>query len=107
MPAMAAVLFLSLPPLALARGGSDEFKPLNLVLFLLVGLAAGWLAGLLMKGRGFGILGNMVIGVVGAVIGGFLFSLAGLKAAGLGGAFVMSVVGAVILLGIAGYISRR
>jgi uncharacterized membrane protein YeaQ/YmgE (transglycosylase-associated protein family) len=48
--------------------------------FLLIGAVAGWLAGQIMKGRGFGLLGNVVVGVVGAVIGGYLFSLFGLAA---------------------------
>src|SRR5687767_13563636 len=49
----------------------------SLVVFLLIGLAAGWLAGWLTKGRGFGWVGNLVIGVLGALVGGFLFRLLG------------------------------
>ena len=48
---------------------------MNIIWFLLIGLVAGWLAGQLMKGRGFGIVGNMIVGVVGAVLGGFLFGM--------------------------------
>jgi uncharacterized membrane protein YeaQ/YmgE (transglycosylase-associated protein family) len=43
--------------------------------FLLIGLAAGWLAGQLTKGGGFGLVGDLVVGVVGALLGGFLFGL--------------------------------
>jgi uncharacterized membrane protein YeaQ/YmgE (transglycosylase-associated protein family) len=50
--------------------------------FILIGLAAGWLAGQLMKGGGFGIVGDIVVGVVGALLGGFLFSLLGVSAGG-------------------------
>ncbi len=71
---------------------------LNLVLFLLIGLAAGWLAGRIMKGRGFGPLGDLVLGVVGAYLGGWLFSLVGITAGGLVGMLVMAVVGAILLL---------
>jgi uncharacterized membrane protein YeaQ/YmgE (transglycosylase-associated protein family) len=44
------------------------------VWFIVVGLVAGWLAGLLMKGGGFGVIGDIVVGVLGALLGGFLFS---------------------------------
>ena len=45
----------------------------GLIIFLIIGAVAGWLAGTLMKGGGFGLIGNVVVGVIGAVIGGFLF----------------------------------
>ncbi len=45
---------------------------MGIISWLLVGMVAGWLAGLVMKGRGFGLIGNMVIGVVGALVGGWL-----------------------------------
>ena len=47
----------------------------GLIAFLIIGAIAGWLAGILMKGGGFGLLGNMVVGVIGAFIGGWVFSL--------------------------------
>jgi len=47
----------------------------GLVIFLAIGAVAGWLAGTLMKGGGFGLLGNIVIGIIGAVVGGFVFRL--------------------------------
>ena len=71
---------------------------LDLIYFLLIGLAAGWLAGKLMKGHSFGILGNLVVGVVGAILGGFLFGLLGLLAVGLLGSLVSATVGALVLL---------
>ena len=55
----------------------------SLLVFLLIGAIAGWLAGQLMKGRGFGLVGNILVGIVGAVIGGFVFGLLGLSATGL------------------------
>ena len=78
----------------------------SLVIFLAIGAVAGWLAGLIMKGGGLGLIGNMVIGVVGAVIGGFLFSALGLSASGLIGSIITATVGAVVLLFIIGVIKR-
>lgn len=71
---------------------------LDLFLFLLIGLAAGWLAGRIMKTGQFGLVGDLVVGVVGAIIGGWLFSLIGLKAAGIVGSLVIALVGAIVLL---------
>lgn len=71
---------------------------MNIVYFLLIGVAAGWLAGQFVKGGGFGLVGNMVLGVVGAVIGGVLFGMLGLTSAGLLGSLVSATVGAVLLL---------
>ena len=71
---------------------------LDLIYFLLIGLAAGWLAGKFMKGRSYGILGNLVVGVVGAILGGFLFRLVGLLPIGLLGSLISATVGATLLL---------
>ena len=49
----------------------------GLVIFLLIGAVAGWLAGVIMKGGGFGVIGNIVVGVIGSLIGGWLFGLLG------------------------------
>lgn len=65
---------------------------------LLVGLIAGWLAGLLMKGQGFGLFGNIAMGIVGAAIGGILFRMVGLAATGTIGRIVSATVGAVFVL---------
>lgn len=77
-----------------------------LIWMLVIGAIAGWLAGLVMKGRGFGILGNIVIGIVGAVIGGFLFNALGIAFWGLLGTLLVAFIGAVILLFIVGLIKR-
>jgi uncharacterized membrane protein YeaQ/YmgE (transglycosylase-associated protein family) len=71
---------------------------MHLVWFLLIGLVAGWLAGKLTRGAGFGVLGDIVIGVIGAFIGGFLFSLLGIGAAGTIGSLVVATIGAVVLV---------
>ena len=71
---------------------------MQLIWFLLIGLAAGWLAGQIMKGGSFGLVGNLVVGVIGAVLGGLLFGLLGLTATGIWGSLVTATVGAVVLL---------
>lgn len=78
----------------------------NLVYFLVIGLVAGWLAGQIMKGRGFGVLGNIVVGVVGAFLGGFLFSAVGLASYGLIGSIITATVGAVVLLFVVGQLKK-
>jgi len=66
---------------------------------LLIGLVAGWLAGQLVKGGGFGIVGDIVVGVLGALLGGFLFSQLEISTgAGLLGRIVVATIGAVILI---------
>jgi uncharacterized membrane protein YeaQ/YmgE (transglycosylase-associated protein family) len=81
---------------------------MHLIWFLIIGAAAGWLAGQVMKGRGFGVLGNIVVGVIGGLLGGFLFRLVGLSAGGgLVGSLITAFVGAVVLLWIAGLLKKR
>jgi uncharacterized membrane protein YeaQ/YmgE (transglycosylase-associated protein family) len=79
---------------------------MHIIWFLIIGAIAGWLAGKIMKGKGFGLLGNLVIGIVGAFIGGFLFRLVGLAAYGLFGSLIMALVGAIVLLWIVGLIKK-
>ena len=74
--------------------------------FIGIGLIAGWVGGLLMKGRRFGTRVNMIVGLIGAVFGGWLFDLLGLTAYGFTGALVMAVVGAVALLAFVGVVKR-
>jgi len=78
----------------------------SILMVLIVGAIAGWLAGKLMKGRGFGAIGNIVIGIIGAVIGNFLFGLLGVSAGGLIGSIIMATVGALILLYVVNAINR-
>jgi uncharacterized membrane protein YeaQ/YmgE (transglycosylase-associated protein family) len=82
-------------------------EPTSLIAFLLIGAVAGWLAGLLMRGGGFGLLGNIVVGIIGAFVGGFLFGLVGVSAgSGLIGSLITAVVGAAILLFIVGLFKK-
>jgi uncharacterized membrane protein YeaQ/YmgE (transglycosylase-associated protein family) len=76
------------------------------VWFLVIGVIAGWLAGMIMKGRGFGLVGNMIVGVLGAVIGGWVFGAIGLVAYGTLGSLIMALIGAVVLLGLISLIKR-
>jgi uncharacterized membrane protein YeaQ/YmgE (transglycosylase-associated protein family) len=72
---------------------------MNVIWFCLIGIVAGWLAGRLMRGGGFGLLGDLVIGVLGAVIGGYVFGLLGVGlGGGLIGSLVTATIGAMILL---------
>lgn len=72
---------------------------MNLLWFLVVGIVAGWLAGVLVKGGGFGLVGDLVLGIIGAVIGGWLFGVLGASAGGgFVGSIVVSTIGAVVLL---------
>ena len=72
---------------------------MGLILFMLIGLAAGWLAGQVVKGGGYGVVGDIVVGVIGALIGGLLFQRSGVFAgSGLIGSLVVATIGAIILL---------
>ena len=72
---------------------------MDIVIFLLVGLLAGCFAGSIMKFKGIGLIGNMVIGIIGAFLGGYLFDLVGFFfIAGLLGSIIKATIGAIILL---------
>jgi uncharacterized membrane protein YeaQ/YmgE (transglycosylase-associated protein family) len=69
------------------------------VWFAVIGLVAGWLAGMLVKGGGFGLIGDLVVGVLGALLGGFLFGALGFSSGGgLIGAIIVATIGAVVLI---------
>lgn len=70
----------------------------GLIIFLVIGGVAGWLAGQIMKGKGFGVPVNIVVGIVGAVIGGFLLGALGFAATGLLAQIISATIGAVVLL---------
>ena len=78
----------------------------GLILTLVIGALAGWLAGKFMKGKGFGILGNIIVGVIGAVVGGFLFGLLGVSAGGMIGSLVTATIGAIVLLWIVSLVKK-
>lgn len=71
----------------------------SILIILLVGLVAGWLAGQFVRGGGFGPIGDIVVGVIGAFIGGWLLPKLGVHiAAGVVGAIISATIGAVVLL---------
>lgn len=80
--------------------------PMGIIWYLLIGLFAGFLAGQIMKGRGFGLVGNLVVGVVGAVLGGFLFGVLGIHGSGMIGSLITATVGAVVLLFLIGLVKK-
>lgn len=71
---------------------------MNLLWFLLIGVAAGWLASQIMKGGGSGLVTDLIMGVIGSVLGGFLFGLLGLSADGAIGSLVTATIGAIVLI---------
>ena len=78
----------------------------SLIIWLVIGAVAGWAAGKIMKGKGFGVLGNIVVGIIGALVGGFLFGVLGITAGGVIGSTVMAIVGAVVLLYVVGLLKK-
>ena len=79
---------------------------MNFLWFAIIGIVAGWLAGQIMKGRGFGLVGNLVVGVVGAIIGGYLAGTLGIGASGLVGSLLIATLGAVVLLAVVSALKR-
>ncbi len=82
---------------------------MGLIAWIIVGLIAGWLAGQIMKGSGYGLLGHIALGLVGAVVGGWLFGLAAPAAepSGLLGSIVVATIGAIALIVVARLLSGR
>lgn len=79
----------------------------SLLIFLIVGALAGWLAGVIVRGFGFGLLGNIIVGIIGAFLGGWLFRALGVSlGAGLVGVFLTALIGAVVLLFLISLIRR-
>jgi uncharacterized membrane protein YeaQ/YmgE (transglycosylase-associated protein family) len=78
------------------------------LIFLLLGAVSGWITGLIMKGRGYGLLGNIVIGVVGGIIGGYVLGWLDITVGnGIGGRIVTCVIGAITLVGVINILSPK
>lgn len=75
--------------------------------FIIIGAVAGWLAGLIMKGAGFGIWINILVGCIGAILGGWLFGFLGFGADSIIGSLIVALVGAIVLLFIIGLIKKK
>jgi uncharacterized membrane protein YeaQ/YmgE (transglycosylase-associated protein family) len=80
---------------------------MGILSWIIVGLVAGWLAGVVMKGGGYGLVVDIVLGVLGAIVGGWLFGALGIyPGGGLLGSIIVAFVGAVILVLITRLIKR-
>jgi uncharacterized membrane protein YeaQ/YmgE (transglycosylase-associated protein family) len=81
--------------------------PGGIVAWLVLGLLAGWSAGYVMKGAGYGLIGDLAAGLVGALIGGLLFSFFVFGDVGFWGSFVIAFIGACILIVILRYVALK
>ncbi|MEE9588467.1 MAG: GlsB/YeaQ/YmgE family stress response membrane protein [Hyphomicrobiaceae bacterium] len=78
-----------------------------LIILLVVGAIAGFLAGTILKGRGFGVIGNIIVGVIGAFLGAWLLGVLGVSfGAGIVGSIISALIGAVVLLLVIGLVKR-
>src|ERR1700742_1688464 len=95
------------PGETLAHRGGNVMELEAILIILLIGAIAGWLAGQIVRGMGFGLIGNIVVGIVGAFVAGWLLPRIGIV---IGGGMVASIInatiGAVVLLVIIGLIRR-
>jgi uncharacterized membrane protein YeaQ/YmgE (transglycosylase-associated protein family) len=80
--------------------------PQSILAWIIIGAIAGWLAGVLVKGYGYGILGNIVIGILGAGVAGLVAPSLGLHTETMGGNIVASLLGALVLLFLVGLVRR-
>ena len=80
--------------------------PQSILAWIIIGAIAGWLAGLLVKGYGFGLIGNIVVGILGAGVAGLVAPRLGLQTESMGGNIVASLLGALVLLILAGLVRR-
>lgn len=79
---------------------------MSIITWLIVGLIAGWAAGKIVRGTGFGMIGDIVVGIIGAFIGGWIFSGLGANY-GIIGSIIVAAIGAIILVLIIGLIAGR
>jgi uncharacterized membrane protein YeaQ/YmgE (transglycosylase-associated protein family) len=78
----------------------------SLIWWVVVGLIAGWAAGKIMKGGGYGVVMDIVLGIVGAVVGGWLMGIVGIHAGGFIGTIIVAIIGAVFLIWISRMIKK-
>jgi len=77
------------------------------IAWIVVGLIAGWLAGVVMKGGGYGIFVDIILGILGGLVGGWVFGILGIwPSGGMIGSIIVAFIGAVILVGITRLIKR-
>lgn len=80
--------------------------PQSVIAWIIIGAIAGWLAGVLVKGYGYGLIGNIVIGILGAGIAGLLAPSLGVQTESMGGNIVAALLGALVLLFLVGLVRR-
>ena len=80
---------------------------MSLVWWIVIGLIAGWAAGKIMKGGGYGVVMDMVLGIVGAVVGGWLMGLLGIYSGSLLGTIIIAIIGAVFLIWLSRILKKR
>ena len=80
---------------------------MEFVWFILIGICAGAIAGRLMQGSGYGCLVNMVVGIIGSVLGGWLLGMVGLDFTGIIGSLVTATIGAIVFLWILSLFNKR
>jgi len=80
---------------------------MNLLYFIVIGALAGWVGGKLTKGEGFGLLGNIIVGIVGGVLGGWIFEKLGIMKENLLYSLAAAVVGSVVFLLLIGLFKRK
>lgn len=78
----------------------------SFLIFIVLGALAGWISGLITKGQGFGVLGNIIVGIVGAFLGAFLFNLLGISAHNLLGQLIFAVLGSLLFLWLLRFIKK-
>ncbi|HNX58681.1 MAG TPA: GlsB/YeaQ/YmgE family stress response membrane protein [Spirochaetota bacterium] len=79
----------------------------GILVLIVIGLVAGWLAGFIWRGSGFGLIVNLIIGIAGSFLGVWMFRVLGISISGLPGLIIASVAGALILLIIINFIRQR
>ena len=79
---------------------------MNILIWIVSGIIAGWLAGVLVRGRGFGLIGDLIVGLIGGLIGGWLAGLLGIQASSLIAQILVAAVGGVVLVAIIRLVRR-
>lgn len=92
---------ISFAVLLLQRGVFVQVETHGFIWWIIIGLVAGWIAGHLTRGRGFGCLVDIILGLIGAVLGGWIFTRLGIVTFGFFGGLAAATVGAVLLVAIA------
>ncbi len=80
---------------------------MNFIYFILIGAIAGWISAKLIKGESFGLIGNIIVGIVGAVLGGWIFDKMGIAETNILYELAAAVVGSVVFLLVIGLIKRK